>query len=210
MKLNHLSKLARNGFRENINIYGIGLPRTGTNSLAGALNKLGINGENYCVLHNHKQEWNPCQHNNDSNDNDNPFIQYKFYIENNAYQDIEQFVDEKLSESMDTKFILTHRANKELWTKSVKKIEKKLNHNYAALNIPDPALYKKQVFNYFKANNILDNLLILDLFQQHEDDTKLWIDIGNFLGIDIDILRQQNNNINVEAFPHINMSVNAN
>ena len=207
MKLNHLSKLARNGFSDNVNIYGIGLPRTGTNSLALALNKLGINGENYCVLHNQKQKWNPCQHNNNNNNNDD-IITYKFYIENNAYQDIEQFVDEKLNESIDTKFILTHRSNKELWTKSVKKIEKKLNHNYTSLNIPDPSLYKKKVFNYFKVNNILDNLLILDLFQQHQNDTKLWIDIGNFLGIDIDILQQENDNINVDAFPHINMNAN--
>ena len=32
------------------NLFGIGLPRTGTTSLAKALRTLGFKGENYCLL----------------------------------------------------------------------------------------------------------------------------------------------------------------
>ena len=76
------------------------------------------------------------------------------------------------------------------------------------MNIPDPSIYKKRVFNYFKENNILDNLLILDLFQQHENKTNLWIDLAKFLNLDMDIL-QQHPDIDIESyqpFPHINVN----
>ena len=46
-------------------IYGIGLPRTGTTSLGGALSLLNIKGESICIL-------NKCStksNNNNSNDN---------------------------------------------------------------------------------------------------------------------------------------------
>ena len=86
-------------FAPHISVYGIGLPRTGTNSLASALHTLGISGENHCVLHNHKKQWNPCQQKQHFTSDER---NYKFFVQNDAYENIEEFVDEKLSECTKT------------------------------------------------------------------------------------------------------------
>ena len=190
---------------KHVKIYGIGLPRTGTNSLALALNRLGIHGENYCVLNHHKQKYDT--QNNDDIMQPQPYSQtqcpsnYKFYVKNDVYRNVEDFIDEKLDEDKETKFILTDR-DKDEWVTSIDNIQEKLNLNSDEYNIPCPQKYKEKVLNYFYQNKIQNNLLILDIFNQKQD--LLWNRLVNFLEINESVIN--NNDIKLNKFPHINLN----
>ena len=80
------------------------------------------------------------------------------------------------------------------------KVQTKLNGSYPTnLDIPDPISYQKTVIDHFRANNALDNLLIVDLCQKG-DCENIWKDIGDFLEINM-----ENESVQSEQFPHVNL-----
>ena len=66
-------------------IFGIGLPRTGTNSLGAALHSLGINGECKCVLNNYKI----------NRYNEENCEVYRYIIYNDSYKDNDNVLDKE-------------------------------------------------------------------------------------------------------------------
>ena len=93
-------------------IFGLGLPRTCTNSLGSALHLIGINGECKCIL-------NDFHNKREKDDNSK---EYKYIIYNDAYQDLDTLLhDDKI---YDNKYILTMR-NDESWKQSIQKFDKK-------------------------------------------------------------------------------------
>ena len=93
-------------------IFGLGLPRTCTNSLGSALHLIGINGECKCILndfHNKREK--------DNNSND-----YKYIIYNDAYQELDMLLNgDKI---YNNKYILTIRNDND-WKKSIQFFDKK-------------------------------------------------------------------------------------
>ena len=126
-------------------IIAIGLPRTGTTSLAKFLRNLGFYGENFCII------------NNKSEDNFNEIKQKSFLIDNSAYRN---YREKLLNSSRETKFILTTR-DKKSWEQSINCMKAK------KLNIPDDLpninVYFKEVTEFFKTNNSINRLLVIDL-----------------------------------------------
>lgn len=131
-------------------VYGIGLPRTGTKSLASALRLLGFSGENHCKLTNFSEEDKVKS------------LTKEFIIDNHAYEYYEGLVNFFVDES--TYFILTIREFEE-WDKSVKKIS---NNTY-----PNIEEYTKSVIEYFKKNKVSNKLLIIDFKKERDPWEKL-------------------------------------
>ena len=121
-------------------IYGIGLPRTGTSSLAAALKTIGLVGEHYCVLHDRRTEIEKPSH---------------FKVDNSFYKNYKRIV----KENIDSKFILTTR-NEDSWEKSIKTFK---THK----DFPPIEDYKKKVVDLFEELGISRNLLILNIFENN-------------------------------------------
>lgn len=121
-------------------VIGIGLPRTGTKSLAEALYVLGFSGYHYCSLNKNMASFNQVEV-KEANIFDITTYYYNNYqdIYNDAYY-----------------YILTHR-NKESWLKSCAKFD-------PDPSIPDIDVYKEDVVKFFNKNN--GKLLVLDLENQ--------------------------------------------
>ena len=93
-------------------IFGLGLPRTCTNSLGSALHLMGMNGECKCILNDFHNKREKDDHSKD----------YKYIIYNDAYQELDTLLhDDKI---YDNKYILTMR-NDESWKQSIQKFDKK-------------------------------------------------------------------------------------
>ena len=126
-------------------IIGIGLPRTGTTSLAKFLRNLGFSGKNFCIIHGNRE--NDCIENEEK----------KFLVDNSAFRNFRQKL---ISGNKHTKFILTTR-DKKSWEQSINSlIAKKLN---IPDDLPDIDVYYKEVTDFFKSNNSIDRLLVIDL-----------------------------------------------
>ena len=140
-------------------IIGIGLPRTGTTSLAKFLRNLGFFGKNFCVIHGNRE-------------NDLIKIEEKtFLIDNSAYRNYKQKL---INSNQETKFILTTR-DKKSWEQSIHNMkEKKFN---IPKDLPDINMYHKEVTEFFKSNNLINRLLVIDL--NNIDVQKIY----SFLGI---------------------------
>jgi hypothetical protein len=150
-----------------IKVIGIGLPRTGSTSLSECLGILGYAGEHYCEIFG---SINSQYKNN------------KKYIINNSYY---KNIEEVILNNKNSKFILTTRNDAE-WEKSIKKF---ININ----KLIYPSIYEDKVYNIFLKNNILNNLLIINLFDLNE--INKWKNICYFL----------NENIPNKPFPHIKL-----
>jgi hypothetical protein len=126
-------------------IIGIGLPRTGTTSLAKFLRNLGFFGKNFCVIHGNRE-------------NDLIKMEEKtFLIDNSAYRNYKQKL---INSNRETKFILTTR-DKKSWKQSIHNIkEKKFD---IPKDLPDINMYLKEVIEFFKSNNLINRLLVIDL-----------------------------------------------
>jgi len=164
-------------------IFGLGLPRTCTNSLGSALHLIGINGECKCILndfHNKREK--------DNNSND-----YKYIIYNDAYQELDMLLnDDKI---YNNKYILTMRNNNE-WKKSIQKFDKKeVVEELNTLNISE---YMDKIIQIFKEKKCIHNLLIVNIFE--EEDELLWNKLYNFLN-----LKSDDDIIDTE-FPKINLN----
>lgn len=164
-------------------IFGLGLPRTCTNSLGSALHLIGINGECKCILNDF---YNKREKDNNSND-------YKYIIYNDAYKDLNILLnDDKIYYN---KYILTMRNNNE-WKKSIQKFDKiEVVEQLNKLNIIE---YMNKIIQIFEKKNCIHNLLVINIFE--EDDEILWNKLYNFLN-----LNQQDDIIDTE-FPRINLN----
>ena len=146
------------------NVYGIGLPRTGTTSLAKALRALGFKGENYCVL-------------NDSNYTDD-LVRFQnrrtfFKIDNSYYKSFKEL----LEDNEDAQFILTIRDSNS-WRKSVRKVL-----NGQKYHMPNVRNYTQEVLQHFNKQGVLNQLLVVDLFDQSCDCSCKWKNLCEFLKI---------------------------
>ena len=158
-------------------IYGIGLPRTGTASLAEALKNLGHITNHFCVLHDtHPIEYN---HNDIVTLIDNSFYrQYSKIIRNIL-----------LDKDKNSLFILTTR-NRYDWYKSISQFSKLPD------DLPDIDIYTELVKSIFKSIDKEDKLLIINIFE----DPKCVKKICKFINVEYsDILfphvKKENNKI---------------
>ena len=152
-------------------IFGLGLPRTCTNSLGSALHLLGINGECKCILNDFKNK----------REKDNGSLDYKYIIYNDAYDDLDMLLS---SEKIRTnKYILTTRNGDE-WKDSIQNFEENKRELVSALLDLDMDEYISTVKEYFDENQCPENLLIIDIFT----DTRsvLWNKLFRFLNIPVD------------------------
>jgi hypothetical protein len=126
-------------------IIGIGLPRTGTTSLAKFLRNLGFFGKNFCVIHgNGEKDLLKME-------------EKKFLIDNSAYRNYKQKL---INSNRETKFILTTR-DKKSWKQSINNMEEKKYD--IPKDLPDINMYLKEVIEFFKSNNLINRLLVIDL-----------------------------------------------
>ena len=151
-------------------IYGIGLPRTGTTSLGGALSLLNIKGESICILNNCSRKSN----------NDNTNNSYLYSVENDFYKNINNPITHDFF--VNNKFILTNRDYK-TWKQSIEKFKFSNEKEYNYLEKIKPDDYKELIIKLFKKHNCSSNLLIINIFEtSHEI---LWKSIIEFLELDI-------------------------
>ena len=164
-------------------IFGLGLPRTGTNSLGLALHNLDINGECKCILNDF--------HNKREKDNNNG--SYKYIIYNDAYQDLNLLLDE--DKIYDNKYIVTVRDNEE-WQRSIAKFDKDVVEELSKMNME---IYTEKLKYIFDLKQCSGNLLVLNVFE--EDDEVLWRKIYEFLDLnpDEDIIEDEFPKLNLNA-----------
>ena len=119
-------------------IFGIGLPRTGTASLAEALNLMGKPAKHYCIING-----------NDSKCNDDKFVAC---VNNSFYRNLHSL---RIQGSL---FILTTRELKD-WQNSVSRFPD------IAVDLPSIDNYEKTVKHMFKKIDAEDQLLIINIFE---------------------------------------------
>ena len=163
-------------------IFGLGLPRTGTNSLGSALHLLGINGECKCIL-------NDFHNKREKDDNSK---EYKYIIYNDAYQELDVLLsDDKIHNNI---YILTVRDNDD-WKKSISSFDKEIVNELLEINMDD---YIMKIKSIFEEKGCIDNLLIINIF--NDDDILLWNNLKNYTGLVI------SDDIMEEEFPKINLN----
>jgi len=113
-------------------IYGIGLPRTGSSSLAAALRILGYEGSSWCALHAEGEV--------------SPTLK-EFWVDNGYYETFGLFDIHK-----DDKVILTTR-NADDWRASIERQREHTEHRYLVL--PDISTYEQQVRWQVPSNQLL-------------------------------------------------------
>ena len=126
-------------------IIGIGLPRTGTTSLAKFLRNLGFLGKNFCIIHGNRE--NDCPEMGKKN----------FLIDNSSFRNFRQKL---LNSNQQTKFILTTR-DKKSWKESINSMKAKKKN--IPKDLPEINVYYKEVTEFFKSNNSINRLLVIDL-----------------------------------------------
>jgi hypothetical protein len=152
-------------------IFGLGLPRTCTNSLGSALHLLGINGECKCILNDFKNK----------REIDNGSKDYKYIIYNDAYQDLDMLLSS--DKIRNNKYIITSRNGND-WKQSIQNFEEDKRELVSDLLDIDMNEYIAEVKEYFHDNQCIENLLVIDIFT--EDRASLWGKLFEFLDIPID------------------------
>ena len=143
-------------------IYGIGLPRTGTASLAEVLKNLGHTARHFCVLHDTER----LQY--DSNE-------ISVLIDNSFYTKCKKMVEDILyHKHKDSLFILTTR-NRTDWYHSISKF-----HSLPK-DLPDICQYEKLVRSIFRSIGKEDNLLVINIFE----DPKCVKKICRFINVEL-------------------------
>jgi hypothetical protein len=152
-------------------IFGLGLPRTGTSSIAIALRKLGFRGKNYCLIHNDKVDDDLLESYNKFDINNSNYLNYKSIYYNSTSS---------------TKYILTTR-DRLSWRDSINKF--KDISCFEINKLPDVIDYENEVKFFFKKNNALDKLLVINLKRIN------WVILSEFLKVEIPY--------DIGNFPHI-------
>lgn len=136
-------------------LFGIGLPRTGSTSLAEALRILSYKGSNFCSL-------------NNIHTSDETEAKKSFEIDNSFFK-IYQHLFKK---NPNAKFILTTRDNSS-WRKSMSGFE------YDNNILPNINKYADEVENFFKSRNAVNQLLLINLSELNNEEK--WKRICDFL-----------------------------
>jgi|15BtaG_2_1085339.scaffolds.fasta_scaffold00469_5 hypothetical protein len=144
----------KNRHQVNVNVIGIGMPRTGTTSLSAALEILGYSGTHFCKVNDIERKSSAGGH--------------KSYIVDNSYYSI---LEEIVSCNTESKFILTDRKQKE-WRDSVGSFDAKIEKEITE--------YKKECISLFSKNSAEDNLLILNVIDGTSNEC--WALLCAFLG----------------------------
>lgn len=152
-------------------IYGIGLPRTGTNSLSVMLRQLGFGGHNYCSINKFKNV-NPTS------------SSIRYIVENDFYQKRVDTYNIK-----NNKFILTHRNNID-WKMSIENF----NDTDKLKNI-HTFYYKSYIQGIFNKHKCSENLLILNICDETPEVTLMKLKL--FLEITDDELYVPHINLNL-------------
>ena len=139
-------------------IFGIGLPRTGTASLAEALNNMRHPTSHHCILHDGTCETHI----------ENDIVAH---VDNGFYLNYETL----LEQHPNALFILTTR-NLDDWTKSISKLQSTLDH------MPNVESYEKAVVESFKRAAKENQLLVLNIFEDSRSIYKL----SEFVGVKSD------------------------
>jgi len=160
-------------------IFGLGLPRTGTNSLGKALHLLNINGECKCILNNY----------NNQREKTNNINYLKYIIYNDTFRDLDTILSNEIIN--ENKFILTIRNNED-WLKSIE--------NFNELKELNQITYKNKIEKIFKDKKLENRLLIINLFE--DDDEKIWKNLIKFLELDLEDYQY----VIEEEFPKINLN----
>ena len=163
-------------------IFGLGLPRTCTNSLGSALHLMGFDGECKCILndfHNKREK-------------DGNLSDYKYIIYNDAYQELQVLLSN--DKIYNNKYILTVRNNED-WHNSLNKFS---GDNVNELQRMDMDKYVSEIKKIFLNKNCINNLLIINVFE--EENKILWEKLYNLLKLDFD------NTIIETDFPKINLN----
>lgn len=137
----------------NAKIFGVGLPRTGTASLATALQNAGIQVKHYCQIHD--------MHSYDDSDNDLSAI-----IDNSSYKKYYSII----KNNADSLFILTTRDAYD-WLTSISRYADKVD------NIPNIKVYEKKIHSLIQELNLQKQLLVLNIFNNNSCEN-----LYNFLG----------------------------
>lgn len=137
----------------NAKIFGVGLPRTGTASLAAALQNAGIQVKHYCQIHD--------MHSDDDSDNDLSAI-----IDNSSYKKYYSII----KNNADSLFILTTRDAYD-WLTSISRYANKVD------NIPNIKVYEKKIHSLIQELNLQKQLLVLNIFNNNSCE-----DLYKFLG----------------------------
>ena len=167
-------------------IFGLGMPRTGTNSLGSALHMMNINGECKCILNDF--------HNKREKDNNNK--DYKYIIYNDSYNELDMLLDK--DKIYDNKYILTIRDNLD-WKKSIKKFNKDIVKDLLEITMDN---YIELIKEMFVEKGCIDNLLIINMFEDSEgtNSSKLWEKLYKFLDLPLDM------DIIDDEFPKIDLN----
>ena len=96
----------------------------------------------------------------------------RYIVYNDAYKHLDILLSS--DKIHDNKYILTIRDD-HTWKHSLKKF------NVEELYSFDMEKYKKDIFEIFEKNNCIENLLILNIFENSDD--ILWKKLSNFLGL---------------------------
>jgi hypothetical protein len=171
-------------------LFGIGLPRTGTTSLAKALRTLGYRGENYCMLSKRKEK--------DEN---------KFFEVNNSFYSCYKYL---FTENEGSKFILTIRDNTS-WETSVDNFQKtqitlgRGEYKDYRNVLPNITEYTQNVMKFFNDYGAMNQLLVVDLFDKGCDCICKWKNLyefllpGSYAGLPPRLVNDYNE---LENFPH--------
>lgn len=163
-------------------IFGLGLPRTGMNSLGMALHMMGYNGECSCILNDY--------HNKREKDNSNDT--YKYILFNDAFQELDSILHE--DKIRDNKYILTIR-DQQKWIQSLSHFH---HEKVGILKQMSMEEYSSTIKKYFVQHDCLENLLILHIFEEEDED--IWKKLYDFLELDED------EDIVDSEFPNINLN----
>ena len=136
-------------------VIGIGLPRTGTTSLAAALELLGYSGEHSCELNNTRR----LSRNKAAS---------MYLVDNSIYTRLSELVEANFG----AKFILTDR-DEESWRNSIGRFEAEFSQNISN--------YRKECIDLFADLDIKDQLLKLNVIDGSSEQS--WASLCGFLGV---------------------------
>jgi len=135
-------------------VYGIGLPRTGTASLAEALNLIGEPTKHYCVVH---DDMSKCHDDIIS------------WVDNSFYRYLHQIILKPIPNSL---FILTTR-DLNSWKKSIARFPEMPS------DLPPVNEYEKSVRQIFQQLKMQDQLLVINIFEDPDSLKKIVKFIGS-------------------------------
>jgi sialic acid synthase SpsE len=127
--------------KNTMEVYGIGLPRTGTTSLSFALEILGLDSHHHCVINNSDNESNST-----------------IMVNNGFYKNYREL----FTNNLDSKFILTVR-NPQEWETSMSSKQHLIEGK-----VPNITEYNSEIIRFFEEND--GNLLILNIFEENNKD----------------------------------------